>query len=129
MTYALARIDLVKGTSPAYRQSIGEAVYQALLSIGVPEDDRFQIITEHDPTNFIFARSYLGVEHTGDLVIIQITFNEGRSTAQKQALYNAIATKIQFATGLGIADVFISLVEVKPENWSFGDGVAQYASV
>jgi 4-oxalocrotonate tautomerase len=123
----LARIDLAKGKSQTYRQAIGEAVYQALLSIGVPKDDRFQIITEHDPANFIFARSYLGVEHTGDLLMIQITFNEGRSTAQKQALYDAIVTNIRAATGLSIADVFVNLVEVKRENWSFGNGVAQYA--
>jgi 4-oxalocrotonate tautomerase len=124
----LARIDLIKGKSEGYRQAIGEAVYQALLSIGVPEDDRFQVITEHEPANFIFAKSYLGVEHTEGLVMIQITFNEGRTTAQKQALFKAIAERIQAATGLGLGDVFVNLVEVKRENWSFGNGVAQYAS-
>jgi 4-oxalocrotonate tautomerase len=124
----LARIDLIKGKSEEYRQAIGEAVYQALLSIGVPEDDRFQVIHEHEPANFIFAKSYLGVEHTNDLVIIQITFNEGRTTSQKQALYKAIAEGIHAATGLGIGDVFVNLVEVKRENWSFGNGVAQYAA-
>ena len=124
----LARIDLIKGKSEDYRQAIGEAVYQALRSIGVPEDDRFQIIAEHEPGNFIFATSYLGVEHTSDLVMIQITFNEGRTTAQKQALFKAIAEGIHTATGLRAGDVFISLVEVKRENWSFGEGVAQYVS-
>lgn len=124
----LARIDLIKGKSEEYRQAIGEAVYQALLSIGVPEDDRFQVIHEHEPANFIFAESYLGVEHTNDLVIIQITFNEGRTTVQKQALYKAIAEGIHAATGLGIGDVFVNLVEVKRENWFFGNGVAQYAA-
>jgi 4-oxalocrotonate tautomerase len=124
----LVRIDLVKGKSETYRQAIGEAVYQALLSIGVPEDDRFQVINEHEPANLIFAKSYLGVEHTDDLVIIQITFNEGRTTAQKQALFKAIAEGIHAATGLGVGDAFVSLLEVKRENWSFGNGVAQYAS-
>lgn len=125
----LTRIDLIKGKSEEYRQAIGEAVYQALLSIGVPVDDRFLIITEHEPTNFIFAKSYLGVEHTENLVMIQTTFNEGRATAQKQALFKAIAEGIHAATGLRMGDVFVNLVEVKRENWSFGDGVAQYVSV
>ena len=124
----LARIDLIRGKPESYRQAIGEAVYQALLSIGVPENDRFQVITEHDPANFIFAKSYLGVDHTSDLVMIQITFNEGRTTAQKQALFEAIANNIHTATGLPISDVFVNLVEVKRENWSFGNGVAQYVS-
>ena len=122
----LARIDLIKGKSEEYRRAIGEAVYQALLSIGVPEDDRFQVIHEHEPANFIFAKSYLGVEHTADLVMIQITFNEGRTTEQKQALYKAIADGVHASTCLGIPDVFVNLVEVKRENWSFGNGVAQY---
>ena len=124
----LTRIDLIKGKSEEYRQAIGEAVYQALLSIGVPQDDRFLVITEHESANFIFAKSYLGVEHTEDLVMVQITFNEGRTTAQKQALFKAIAEGIQAATGLRIEDVFVSLVEVKRENWSFGNGIAQYVS-
>lgn len=123
----LARIDLIKGKPDTYRQAIGEAVYQALRSIGVPEDDRFQIIHEHEPANFIFAASYLGVAHTSDLVIIQITFNEGRTLAQKQALFKAIAEGIHAATGLGMSDIFVNLVEVKRENWSFGNGEAQYA--
>jgi len=123
---SITRIDLIKGKSEDYRQAIGEAVYQALLSIGVPTDDRFLIIAEHEPANFIFATSYLGVDHTEDLVIIQITFNEGRTTAQKQSLFNAIAEGIHVATGLRAGDVFINLVEVKRENWSFGNGLAQY---
>lgn len=86
-----------------------------------------RVINEHEPANFIFAKSYLGIEHTGDLVIIQITFNEGRTTAQKKALYKAIAEGIHAETGIGVGDVFINLVEVKRENWSFGNGVAQYA--
>jgi len=125
-TMPLTRIDLIKGKSEDYRQAIGEAVYQALLSIGVPKDDRFLIITEHEPANFIFATSYLGVDHTEDLVIIQITFNDGRTTAQKQSLFKAIAEGIHVATGLRTGDVFINLVEVKRENWSFGNGIAQY---
>jgi 4-oxalocrotonate tautomerase len=123
----LARIDLMRGKTNEYRQAIGNAVYDALRSIGVPEDDRFQIITEHESANFLFAKSYLGIEHTSDLVMIQITFNEGRTTDQKKTLFKAIADGIHDATGLRTADVFVSLVEVKRENWSFGDGAAQYA--
>jgi phenylpyruvate tautomerase PptA (4-oxalocrotonate tautomerase family) len=123
----LARIDLQKGRSEAQRQAIGEAIYQALRSIGVPEDDRFQVITEHDPSNFIFAPSYLGIKHTNELIMIQITLNEGRTTQQKKVLYEAIAEGIHTVVGARKEDVFISLVEVKKENWSFGLGIAQYA--
>ena len=124
----LARIDLLKGKDSAYRQEIGRVVYDALVAAGVPVNDRFQVITEHEPANFIFAPEYLGIHHSDDLVMIQITWNEGRTTAQKQALYKAIADGLHAAIGLSRGDVVINLVEVKKENWSFGNGVAQYAN-
>jgi phenylpyruvate tautomerase PptA (4-oxalocrotonate tautomerase family) len=123
------RIDLLKGRPEAQRQAIGEAVYQALRAIGVPDDDRFQVIAEHDPGNFIFPSAYLGIEYTAGLVMVQITFNEGRTLAQKKALFKAIAEGIRAAAGVRLEDVFINLVEVKKENWSFGAGVAQYAEL
>ncbi|MDB5655157.1 MAG: tautomerase [Tardiphaga sp.] len=123
----LVRIDLRKGKDAGYRRAIGRVVYQALIGVGVPEDDRFQVIGEHDADGLQFAPDYLGIHRSDDLVIIQITWNEGRATAQKQALYKAIADGLHAAVGLRREDVLISLVEVKKENWSFGNGLAQYA--
>src|SRR5262245_35123514 len=124
----LVRIDLRKGKDAAFRQEIGRVVYDALISVGVPEKDRFQIINEHGADGVLFDPDYLGIHRTNDLVIIQITWNEGRSTTQKQALYKAIADGLHSALRLRREDVFINLVEVKKENWSFGNGIAQYAS-
>ena len=123
----LVRIDIRKGKDNTYRQAIGQAVYEALIGVGVPANDRFQVVAEHDAGNFLFDPNYLGIHRSDDLVIIQITWNEGRTVAQKQALYKAIADGLQAAIGLRREDVFINLVEVKKENWSFGNGIAQYA--
>jgi len=122
----LARIDLLKGKDAAYRQEIGRIVYEALLAVGVPANDRFQIITEHDAGNFLFAEEYLGIQHSEDLVLIQITWNEGRTTTQKESFYKAIADGLHTAVGLRREDVIVNLVEVKKENWSFGNGVISY---
>ena len=124
----LVRIDLRKGKDAAYRHNIGRVVYDALVSVGVPDKDRFQIIGEHDADTFLFDPSYLGIERTDELVIIQITWNEGRTLEQKKALYKAIAEGLTKSPGLRPEDVFINLVEVKKENWSFGNGVAQYVA-
>ena len=123
----LVRIDLRQGKDAAYLKEIGRVVYEALLSVGVPKDDRFQIIHQHESSEFIFDPDYLGVHRTQELVIIQITWNEGRSTEQKKSLFKAIAQGLHTAIGLRTEDVFVNLVEVKKENWSFGNGVAQYA--
>ena len=124
----LVRIDLRKGKDAAYRHNIGRVVYEALVSVGVPDKDRFQVIGEHDADTFLFDPSYLGIERTDDLVIIQITWNEGRTVEQKKALYKAIAEGLTKSPGLRPEDVFVNLVEVKKENWSFGNGVAQYVA-
>jgi len=121
------RIDLLKGKSAQYRRKVGQVVYDALIGIGVPKDDRFQVITEHDREGFVYDPNYLGIERTDDLIMIQITLNEGRTLEQKRALFKSIADGLHDALGLRRQDAFIDLVEVKKENWSFGDGVAQYA--
>ena len=64
--------------------------------------------------------------HTDDLVIIQITANDTRTVEQKQAFFARVATLLAEDPGLRKEDVFINLVECKKENWSFGNGIAQY---
>jgi phenylpyruvate tautomerase PptA (4-oxalocrotonate tautomerase family) len=124
----LVRIDLRRGKDAAYRQQVARAVYDAMLSVGVPVNDRFEVINEHDADNFQYDPDYLGIHRTDDLVIIQIIWNEGRTVEQKKQLYKAIADGLAKSPGVRKEDVFIGLVEVKKENWSFGNGEAQYAS-
>jgi len=124
----LVRIDVRKGKDAAYRQAIGRAVYEALVSVGAPKNDRFQVVGEHDPENFLFDPHYLGIHRSDDLVIIQITWNEGRTVEQKKALYKAIVDGLGANPSLRPEDVLINLVDVKKENWSYGHGVAQYVS-
>jgi len=124
----LVRIDLPRGKSSEYRRTLGDVVYEAMIqTINVPANDRFQIITEHPPEELIIDRTYLGIERSADCVLIQVTLNEGRSTELKKAFYRAIADGLNQRLGLRKQDVFINLVEVKKENWSFGNGEAQYA--
>jgi phenylpyruvate tautomerase PptA (4-oxalocrotonate tautomerase family) len=119
----------MEGRSADYRRKIGDVVHQAMVeTINCPLQDRFQVIHEHPKGNFLYAPVYLDIPHTDALVVIQITLNEGRTVELKKALYKAIAEGLQKAIGLKPQDVFISLVEVKKENWSFGNGVAQYAN-
>ena len=126
----LVRIDLRKGKDLSYRQEIGRVVYEAMIAVGVgvPANARFQVVSEHDADNFLFDPGYLGIDRSDDLVIIQITWNEGRTAGQKKALYKAIVDGLAKAPGIRPEDVFINLVDVRKENWSVGKGEAQYAS-
>jgi phenylpyruvate tautomerase PptA (4-oxalocrotonate tautomerase family) len=123
-----ARIDIRKGKNAQYRREVGRVVYEALVSVGVPQNDRFQVVNEHDADNFLFDADYLGIHRSDDLIMIQITWNEGRTMEQKKTLFKAIAEGLKTAVGVRLEDVLINLVEVKKENWSFGNGIAQYAT-
>lgn len=124
----LVRISLRQGKSAAYRQAIGEAVHRAMVeTINVPPLDRFQVITEHGSEGLIYDPGYLGIARTDDVVVIQITLNAGRTPELKKALYARIVELLRQNPGIRPEDVLISLVEVTRENWSFGNGIAQYA--
>jgi phenylpyruvate tautomerase PptA (4-oxalocrotonate tautomerase family) len=121
----LQRIDMVEGRPEAQRRAIADAVHRALVeSIGVPQDDRFQIVTEHPRAGFLCTPAYLGIRYQ-DPVLVQLTISVGRTTEQKQQLYRRIAELLE-AAGVARSDAIVNLVEVARDDWSFGNGVAQY---
>jgi phenylpyruvate tautomerase PptA (4-oxalocrotonate tautomerase family) len=121
------RIDLAKGKSADHRKAIGDIVYKAMTEIiNVPKNDKFQVITEHAPEDLNFPESYLGITYSKDIIFIQITLNAGRTIDMKKAFYKRIADDLHAQLKIRREDVVINLVEVAKENWSFGNGVAQY---
>jgi 4-oxalocrotonate tautomerase len=124
----LARIDLPAGKPAGYGRAVADVVYEAMIAtLNAPKNDRFQVISEHARESLIIDPTYLGIERSADALIIQLTLNEGRTVEVKKAFYKAVADGLHARVGLRREDVFISLVEVKKENWSFGNGIAQYA--
>ena len=125
----LVRIALRKGKSPEYRRAISNSIHRAMMeTIKIPEQDRFQIVTEHDDSGLLYDPSYLGISRSDDVVLIQITLSAGRTVEVRKALFARIAQLLREAPGIRPEDVFVNLVEVAKENWSFGNGIAQYAS-
>jgi phenylpyruvate tautomerase PptA (4-oxalocrotonate tautomerase family) len=123
----LTRVSLRRGKPAAYRKAILEGLYQAMReTFDVPEGDRFMLVTEHGEDDFVYGADYLGIKRSDDLVIIQITVSNTRPVGQKQKLYRRIVERLTESPGLRPEDVFVNLVEVLPENWSFGNGEAQY---
>jgi 4-oxalocrotonate tautomerase len=122
------RISLASGKAAAYHTAVQAGVYDAMReTFDVPVDDKFMVLHEHQEGAMDFGASYLDIERSQDLVMIQITANNTRTVEQKQALYAAICKNLGRDPGVRPEDVFISLVEVPKENWSFGHGIAQYA--
>ena len=125
----LVRISHTSGKSETFGPALSQGVHRAMVdTFNVPLDDYFQIVTEHTAkTGLAGPDRFLDVQHTDDMIFVQITCAEGRSVEQKKALYMAIADNLFQTPGVRREDVFINLVETKRENWSFGNGLAQFA--
>ncbi|OLB16739.1 MAG: tautomerase family protein [Gemmatimonadetes bacterium 13_2_20CM_70_9] len=124
----LVRISLMQGKRAGLGKQVGEVVYRTMVeTINVPPQDNFQVITEHDSDSLVYDPDYLGVHRTDGVMLIQVTLNEGRTVERKQAFYRTLVERLHQELGVRQEDVLINLIEVKKENWSFGNGVAQYA--
>ena len=124
----LIHVSMRTGRSAATRSAICQSIHRALHdTFDVPDDNEFIAITEHEAANFRYSESYLGIERSDDIVMIQVTANDTRTSAQKKALFQRMAQLLVDDAGLRAEDVFINLVEVRKENWSLGNGLAQYA--
>ena len=122
----LTRVSLRGGKPATYRKAILDGLYQAMReTFDVPEGDRFMTVSEHDEPDFSYGADYLGIARSDDLVIIQLTVSNTRTVAQKKALYRRIVERLTESPGLR-PDILINLVEVRPEIWSFGHGIAHY---
>ena len=123
----LVRIDLRAGKSAEYRKALGDGVHRAMVeAMAVPADDRFQVIAEHPPEGLIYDPQYLGVRRSDNVVLVAITLSAGRKPQQKRKLFKRMAEILAESPGLKPSDLVINLVEVVWENWSFGNGEAQY---
>jgi 4-oxalocrotonate tautomerase len=125
----LVRIALIAGKPESHKRKVSDAVHRALVeTIAIPAEDRFHIITEHSPADFIYDPEYLKIHRTDDLVIIQITLSAGRTLEVRKSLFKRLADLLHEEAGIRREDVFVNLVETAKENWSFGSGEAQYAT-
>ena len=123
----LVRISLLRGKPQAHIRAIADGVHQALVeTFGVPVDDRFQLIHQHERDELIYDKDYLDIHRTDDLAMINIIAGDWRDTSKKKALYQSIARRLAADPGLRPEDVIIVLSPNARDEWSFGNGLASY---
>jgi 4-oxalocrotonate tautomerase len=123
----LLDISLRTGKPEAYRQAIFDGLYRAMReTLNVPEGDQFMTLTEHDAANFRYGGAF-GIARSDDLVYIRITTFDTRTVEQKKALFRRIAELLGESPGIRPEDVFVNITEAAVENWSVGNGLAQFA--
>jgi phenylpyruvate tautomerase PptA (4-oxalocrotonate tautomerase family) len=121
-------VNLLKGRSAAEKDSIATAIQTALVStLDVDDDNRYQLFNEYDRENFRHTGAYLGMTHTEQLLIVEITVREGDDDEHKQSLLAAINRNLVEAGVVGADDVFVLITEISGANVTFGRGLAQRA--
>jgi phenylpyruvate tautomerase PptA (4-oxalocrotonate tautomerase family) len=125
----LVRVSAPQHLDDQQLKHVSDSIHASLVAtFNVPEQDRFQVLTRHKPADLVCAPTYLDIAHSASVVFIQVTCNEGRTVEMKKALFAKLASSIAGGGAILPADVIVSLVETKKENWSFGNGLAQYAT-
>lgn len=120
----LFRISL-RADRPAVQQTaIADAVHRAAVKLlGIPPNDRFQIIERHAPDTLMASPDYLDVERQ-DPVIVQVTLVHGRPAQTKAAFFATLAEELA-AAGVRREDLLVTLTENSREDWSLGHGEQQ----
>jgi 4-oxalocrotonate tautomerase len=122
----VTRIAIRKGQTDDYKQALLDEIYEAMReAVAIKQGDRFMAITEHGPHEFAFG-PFLGIERSDDLVQIQVFWAPGKTVGQKLAMYKRIVERLGTNPGVRPEDVLISVTETAAENWSFGNGEAQF---
>lgn len=122
----LARIDVVRGRSPEELRTLADAVQEVLVDVfAAPERDRYQVIAQHEEDELVLWDTGLGFERSARRVLVQIT-QQGRDRGQKEALYAALAQRLEERGVCPPEDLVVSVVANEPEDWSFGHGRAQF---
>jgi phenylpyruvate tautomerase PptA (4-oxalocrotonate tautomerase family) len=123
----LLRFDLIEGRSAAELKALLDAAHRAMLAaFEVPERDRYQIVTEHPRAHMIVEDTGLGFVRSDKLVVVQVTTRKRRTKKQKEAFYRLLCEELERTCGISPSDVMVTMVENGDEDWSFGQGRAQF---
>ena len=127
----VAKIHVLEGRYDKARLGdVSRAVQNALISaLDIPTEDFFQIIHVLPRGHFLHTPSFLGLNYSDDLIVLDITFISGRPKEKRLRLLKALNEAVVSAAGIAPDDLLITLYETPGENISFGRGLAQRAHI
>ncbi|MFT8468959.1 tautomerase family protein [Acetobacter syzygii] len=122
----LLHFHVIKGRKPEELRLLLDTTHEAMLeAFKVPERDRYQIVSEHDPAHMVIEDTGLDIPRTDKVVLLQVT-SRPRSKEQIAEFYKLLAKKLEARCGLAPSDLMVSIVQNADEHWSFGLGRAQF---
>ena len=123
----LVRISVYDFMPAATKRLVADAVYDAMrATLGIPEGDRFIILSAHAPNELFVDLNFMGMQRTNNFVLVHATIRRGRSTEIKQAFYKETTRLLHERASIEPDNVMIVISENDLADWSFGRGEAQY---
>ncbi|MBE1485357.1 tautomerase family protein [Plantactinospora soyae] len=117
-------ISLARGKSDRYLASVSQAVHDALVAeLNMKPDDNFQLIHQYDPGEMVFNRGFRGGPRSDDWIVFTITGDLDRGERAKRRFYQTLVRLLEERPGVRPADVFVTMTELPPEDFSFAGGV------
>lgn len=123
----LVMIDTIREQyDEAQLRTLLDTVHHAVVEgFQVPATDRYQILTQHEPYEFVALDTDLGIQRSQKLIFVRLT-SKARTQQAKEAPYRLIADGIEEKLGTTGSDVIITVTENSDADWSFGHGTAQF---
>lgn len=110
--------------------AIGNALNQSLVqALNIPPGDRFITITEHGDDEIFIDPTFMGMARSDEAMIVTVLVGAHRPASDKKLLMAAITRLLEQDAGVSPDDVFIAIIPVPNENFSFGKGVPQLADI
>ena len=127
----IAKIHVLEGQYDEARLGkVSSAVQNGLISaLGIPPEDFFQIFHVLPRNQYRHTPSFLGLNYSDDLIVLEITFISGRPKEKRLGLLKALNDTVVAAAGISPDDLMIAFYEVPGDNISFGRGLAQRADI
>jgi 4-oxalocrotonate tautomerase len=123
----LVRISVYDSMPAPTKRIVADAVYDAMrATLGIPEGDRFIILSAHSHDELFVDPTFMGMNRTNGFVLVHATFRRGRSTEIKQAFYKETARLLHERASIDPDNIMIVVSENDLADWSFGRGEAQY---
>jgi phenylpyruvate tautomerase PptA (4-oxalocrotonate tautomerase family) len=127
----IAKIHVLEGQYDEARLGrVSNAVQNGLISaLGIPPEDFFQIFHVLPRNQYLHTPSFLGLNYSDDLIVLEITFISGRPSEKRLGLLKELNDAVVAAAGISPDDLMIAFYEVPGDNISFGRGLAQRADI
>ncbi|MGE0220790.1 tautomerase family protein [Mycolicibacterium sp.] len=119
----VVEIFVRRGRTPEQIRALTDAVHDALVeAYEVPREDRFQIVNQREPHEFVFDPHFMGGPRTDDFVLVRVTAGKPRSVQAKRRFFELTARHLAERTGISAADVFVVVDNVTLGDLSLSHG-------